>query len=703
MKLIYLVLTGFLLIATPQLTKAQSSPCGSDTYMAELLKSNPQLLQSLTEYNEGLQKLNYEMPKLGKKGATRTIPVVFHIIHTYGSENITKAQIDDQVRILNLDFQRLNSDTSSTRSAFKGVAADMDLEFKLARIDPSGNCTEGITRTFSYLTDGGDDAVKALVRWDYRKYLNIWVVKNIAMDAGTGGRVLGYAVFPQFTNSTTDGIVILSDYIGSVGTASSNGNKGRVLVHEIGHWLGLYHPFQGSCGGNCLNSGDYICDTPPVSAPSFGCPTTNNTCNNDVPDKLDMIENFMDYANGNCQNLFTVGQKAVVDNVLGNTNYRARNIAPSNHTATGIFTNPSCKAIADFNTSNNIITICQGGTVNFKDYSYNGTITAYAWTFEGGTPSTSSSSAPAIVYSTPGLYKVTLDVTNPQGTGSKTVDKMIRVIPTVSANRSPINEGFESPTILDNDWKVVETGDYGWKRITTTKYEGAAGMVANIEAGTLNNALYNLISAPFDISPLKGRVPKLKFKVAYRPAATGSTEVLTIWVSKDCGQTWSAIKAFSNSIGLGVDKVIEVGWKPTSQADWKELSLDLVNYENTKNLMIKFEARSRSGNSIYLDNINIEAEIVSAIKPIKAQDANISLYPNPSQGSVNIDIVSDGRKLEGVRVINSEGREMDQQPELISKQLNEYKYTINSLSPGVYFAQFILNGQILVKKFVILP
>jgi hypothetical protein len=97
----------------------------------------------------------------------------------------------------------------------------MDIEFKLARIDPSGNCTEGVTRTFSNLTDGGNDAVKSLVRWDYRKYLNIWVVKNIQeINAEPGQTTLGYAYLPYSTRADIDGIVIMSSYVGSIGSAA---------------------------------------------------------------------------------------------------------------------------------------------------------------------------------------------------------------------------------------------------------------------------------------------------------------------------------------------------------------------------------------------------------------------------------------------------------------------------------------------------
>ncbi len=681
--------------------KAQGPPCGTDSYLAEILKTNPEYLKSLTEYKEHLSHLT-PSETLNKKGALRTIPVVFHVIHTYGDENISKEQIDDQMKILNEAYQRLHADTTSTRTLFKGVAAKMDIEFKLARVDPSGNCTEGVTRTFSYLTDGGDEAVKNLVRWDYRKYLNIWVVKYIARDATPTSYVLGYATLPTATNSTTDGIVILSRYVGNIGTGAGNGNKGRVLVHEAGHWLGLFHPFQGGCGGSCNSSGDYVCDTPPVEDASYGCPTTNNTCINDFPDQVDMVENFMDYANGSCQNMFTKGQKAVVDYALGRAP-RSSNITTANLTSTGVFTAPTCRPTADFYTTNNVLTICQGGTVNFEDFTYNGAAITYEWSFDGGSPSTSAQAAPAIVYNTPGTYKVSLKVSNSLGNSTKVADKMIQVIPTESANKTPVSEGFESTQVLISSWKVWENGQYGWKRTTTNKYEGTAGMVAVIDDGTASNSTYSLVSAPYDISSIKGRLPKLRFRVAYRPAMSGSTEILTVFVSSDCGQSWKALKAYANANGLGVDKVVQANWSPASPSDWIEQTLDLLNYEGSKNLMFKFEARSRSGNSIFLDNVNIQADLAGNGKLLNPNGLSIQVIPNPSHGIAQIDVKSDGRTLNRISIVNSKGQVIEDATSEIKSKIDSYSWKTGPLDPGVYFVHVVIDGQLLVKKFVVIP
>lgn len=693
-----------LIFISPTHSSAQNHSCGTDAYTQELLKLNPELLKSIADYNSDLEKVNGSGTPLSKKGTTRTIPVVFHVIHTYGEENISKAQIEDEIKNLNAAYQRMNKDTGNTRNIFKSVAADMDVDFKLARIDPNGKCTEGITRTFSYLTDGGDDAVKALIRWDYRKYLNIWVIKYIALDATPTSKVLGYATLPSFTNSTTDGIVIRADYVGTIGLAAGQAWK-SVLIHEAGHWLGLYHPFQGGCGGNCSNSGDFVCDTPPVataSSDNSGCPFTNNTCSNDFPNQLDQVENYMDYA-GSCQNMFSKGQKAVVDNSFSKNNLRGLNVSAANMTATGVFNNPSCAPIADFSTANNVFTVCQGSGVTYKDYSYNGTVTNYAWTFEGGTPVSSTLSNPTIVYSSSGKYKVTLTVTNAQGNNTKIIDKLITVIPTVSATITPVSEGFESADVLSSTWKAPDTGDYGWKRITAEKYEGTACVKANIDASTLNNALYALESPPFDMTSIKGRQPILRFKVAYRPASTSANEILTVWVSINCGQSWIALKAYTNASGLGVDKVVESGWTPTTQADWKELSLDLSKYESVQNLLVKFEARSRSGNSIFLDNVNIEAVLPASLRNSTLSHLMVSIYPNPSKGSVYVDIDTKGKSFEGLRIYSISGQEYENHSILTQTKGSELNYTISYMPAGIYFAQIKIGGQLVTKKFIVIP
>ena len=158
------------IITIPQTSIAQRvQTCGTDEMTQQLIDSDSSIRERYEFDIEQLKQLaqNPENFKLYKKKAVLTIPVVFHVIHNYGPENISKAQILEQMEILNKDFRRRNSDTSKTRSIFKDRAVDCEVEFKLATKDPDGNCTDGITRTVSALTNGGDEDVKDLIRWDY--------------------------------------------------------------------------------------------------------------------------------------------------------------------------------------------------------------------------------------------------------------------------------------------------------------------------------------------------------------------------------------------------------------------------------------------------------------------------------------------------------------------------------------------------------
>ena len=223
-----------------------------------------------------------------------TIPTVVHVIYSNSNENISNAQINSQIAVLNEDFRLLNSDSNNDWPQ----NADSEIEFCLASVDPNGNATTGITRKSSSNSSWGtNDAMKfssngGVDAWPTGDYLNIWVC-NI------GGGILGYAQFPG-GSSNTDGVVVGPNYFGTTGYLSAPFNLGRTTTHEVGHWLNLRHIWG---DGNC-NVDDFVADTPASDNPNYGCATGHVSCGT-----TDMVENYMDYSDDACMHLFTEGQK----------------------------------------------------------------------------------------------------------------------------------------------------------------------------------------------------------------------------------------------------------------------------------------------------------------------------------------------------------------------------------------------------------
>lgn len=320
----------------------QVVPCVTDQTFVESTARFPEIAVEAQKAGE----LASRTPELRKAGTVRYIPVVFHVIHKYGLENITQAQINDAIRVMNEDFRKKTG--TSGGSSTDPLAVDMEYEFRIAQLDPNGQPTSGVNRIYNVGTDNARDSQKSISYWDAKKYFNIWVVNTIQNNGDPTSRVLGYAQFPFQINSqtSTDGIMVCADQAGMIDRGDVS-QAGRTLTHEAGHWVGLYHPFQGGCVGgtstNCATQGDQVCDTPPVASPTTGCPTSRNSCSNDVPDLPDQIKNYMDYADGTCMNMYTAGQKTRADQLMAA--YRSNIYSTSNLGAAGINTDGSYKTL----------------------------------------------------------------------------------------------------------------------------------------------------------------------------------------------------------------------------------------------------------------------------------------------------------------------------------------------------------------------
>ena len=337
---------ALLLYFVSQLTIAQDSPCYFDEYTNnKSIQATEQIIQN------GADQLLFTTKN---NDSIKVIPVVVHILHTGGSENISEAQVESQITIMNEDFGRILGSNGY------GSGVDTRVRFCLAKKDPNGNCTNGIVRIYSSLTNHKTyerAMLKQLSFWDNTQYMNIYIVKTIT------GNVLGYSSFPGGPPDE-DGMVVRHNVFGNTGTASSS--LGRTTTHEIGHWFGLYHTFNNGCGSDLCSDGDYVCDTPPQDSPSFNC-SIINSCSNDLPDVNDQKENYMNYTNDACKNMFTEGQKIRLQSTLDNI--RTNIWSQSNLVATGcdsLYTAPSiCSVSANFVTLTP--TVCEGNSVNFVD------------------------------------------------------------------------------------------------------------------------------------------------------------------------------------------------------------------------------------------------------------------------------------------------------------------------------------------------
>lgn len=544
-------------------------------------------------------------------GLIYTIPVVFHILHNGGSENISDAQVADALAILNRDYRKLNADTSAIVAAFQGDAADVEVQFVFATVAPNGNCFSGITRTQNALTNDGSDGqlqVNAIIAgnnvyqgvWPHNKYLNIYICNDIGGAAGYTFNPNGNST-ANATNMYYNGVFALQDYTGSIGT--SNTTNSRTLTHEVGHWLNLSHvwgannnPGSAGCAGT-----DNVNDTPATQG-STSCALTQNSCSTDNAywgfDQIDQVQNYMDYSY--CSKMFTQGQvdrmrAALISSVGGRNNIWTT----ANLNLVGGGPGTSLCAL-DFTASQTAV--CTGNTVTYTPSQTTG-IATYSWSFPGGTPSTSTAASPTVTYPTAGTYNASLSVTATSNGATYSKSKTNYIAVTTNSTVSlPISEGFVSTTFPPTGWTIVDPNGSGtWTRSSTVGRAPTAG-------NSLKFDNYNIVSGNDEMRLPKADIAayssaRLVFDVAYAPYNSTYYDGLEVLVSTDCGNTFTTVYSKSNTT-LATANATTGSFSPTV-SQWRSDTVNLTPYVGNSIVWISFRNIGGNGNNIYVDNINI--------------------------------------------------------------------------------------------------
>jgi PKD repeat protein len=625
----------------------------------------------------------------------------------------------------------LSSVVDSTYMDGGHLAAPLNAEFRLARKDPLGNCTEGIVRVFSSKSENArdDTGFKAESYWSATKYLNVWVINTIEALGGDGGTTLGYAQFPATGLSSTDGIAVRHDNIGAIGTGVAR--VGRTSVHEVGHWLGLRHVWgDAQCGS------DDIADTPTAFEPNFGvCGNENGSggfnfsagfdqswhvpnCN---PDNWrgEMFNNYMDYSDDLCMNMFTQNQVDRMNFTLhGDGNdfgVRSELVSEENIDFTGTgdpySADAGCAPVADFYLDQGSFyattaMICAGGSVDFENHSYNSEINSVEWSFLGGTPNSSVDDNPEIDYMSAGIFDVSLTANGPNGANTKTNQNYVVVSPVTPDNQSNWGyvEAFWDSASFADDFLVFDhdadgDNDHGWQW-----YVGQNGGFSGSQSVKMRNIMNTrgqideLVTPAFDLSQLTNAT--LQFRYSGAASNANPNDRLRIYSSKNCGETWT-IRETMSDFELTNASFSSEGYSPNENSPWTIKSVPLSTHDDEPNVRVKFQwiAAGRS-NNFYIDDITISGSTIGVNE--QYGEANWILAPNPAHGTSRLTINTNGRADVQMKMYDLLGKEVRNlyNGELAKGAFN-MDIDLTGLETGVYVIRATVNDQLLTERLIV--
>ncbi|WP_300976804.1 PKD domain-containing protein [Flavobacterium sp.] len=526
------------------------------------------------------------------------IPIVFHILSDGSNigNTFTKAQmkcrIDDVIAIANKDFNGQFLDfQNNVDPRFNSIKGILNIQFVAATVDPDGNLLETPGMNWhpeAHLVDGYDPRIYDYMYWgkNNKYYLDVVILDE--PNPGQGTVASGHAFLP--IQDVVPHVTFNHRYVGSTCGSNADTQFAKEMSHEFGHYFGLKHTFQDDC--DPINDG--MADTPPTTQGS-GCDrNVLNSCN-----VYANLENLMDY-NVNCQKMFSKDQTTAMAYWLEDKTVskypRSLLWQESNLGSVGVI---PISPTANYSVSTTAI--CTGESVTFNDVSL-GLPSSRLWTFEGGTPATSTAWDPAITYNAPGKYKVSLKVSNSLGVNTKEIVDFIEVGQSFATNYTQTFAGTFPPA----RWEITNPDNgLSWEKRTDVGRGDHSCLIMN-NADNAELGAEDFIRLPFfDLS--KGVNSGLTFDLAYTKFDDQSSDVLKVQVSTDCGLNW--IDVYSKTHTELQTNIVPTNdpnnWIPLADTDWRTEAIDLSQFIGNSNVSIRFKNISGYGTRIWIDNLNV--------------------------------------------------------------------------------------------------
>lgn len=666
------------------------------------LKANPKIAKAVIErdaeleaftkaYVENEAELALSLSKGG--GQIYTIPVVFHVIHKYGNENISREQILDGLDVLNETFRKQIPDTADIHPDFKPIHADCEIEFKLATKDPEGNCHSGINRIASSLTNSGDHRVKELIHWDPSMYLNVYIVSNAAGLAG-------HAVWPSDADTIPewDGIVMGHSYVGRIGT--SDQTRSVVFAHELGHYLNLQHIWGGNNvpefyylpvgqQANC-NEDDQVADTPNTIGWS-NCNLNASSCGN----VRDNVQNAMDYSY--CNVMFTEGQKTRMRACLNSSIANRNNLwTPANLAATGVEPSSGLCA-ADFTADKQVVCSDFENEITFTETSFHGAIDSLSWTFENGSPSTSTSISPTVTYTDPGSHDVSLTV-YANGQSAQTTKQDFVTVHRDSTYGIPFWDWFEGfDPFADQKWTTISLDDDNAWTVTDIGYHSASHSVM------LDNWSSDRITVDELIAPPMGLGSASQMRLAFKYAFASSEEVsgttrLLVQMRRDCESNWTTRSTLTGN-NLETAPLQSAPFAPQDESLWAQEEMNIPSSFLTDDFQFRFLFTSEGNNRLFIDDVNVD---INASVDDAENDFGLRIHPNPSTGSLWVNTTLAQPQTIRCEIFNVKGQlAVDAEMLQVSSGTNEHELNVEHLPAGVYLLRLSSADAIQTERFMV--